>query len=94
MNLEETEEKTPEWLISGYIPKRKITVLAGDGGAGNGGAGATGQSNAIMGKNGTRGGGGGGGGAGWTFRSSEYKPSGIGGKGGDGYVAIYARGIS
>jgi hypothetical protein len=47
-----------------------------------------------MGKNGTRGGGGGGGGAGWTFRSSEYKPSGIGGKGGDGYVAIYARGIS
>lgn len=66
----------------------------GDGGAGNGGAGATGQSNAIMGKNGTRGGGGGGGGAGWTFRSSEYKPSGIGGKGGDGYVAIYARGIS
>lgn len=34
MNLEETEEKTPEWLISGYIPKRKITVLAGDGGAG------------------------------------------------------------
>ena len=66
----------------------------GDGGAGNGGAGATGQSNAIMGKNCTRGGGGGGGGAGWTFRSSEYKPSGIGGKGGDGYVAIYARGIS
>lgn len=66
----------------------------GDGGAGNGGAGATGQSNAIMGKNGTRGGGGGGGGAGWTFRSSAYKPSGIGGKGGDGYVAIYARGIS
>ena len=64
----------------------------GDGGAGNGGAGATGQSNAIMGKNGTRGGGGGGGGAGWTFRSSEYKPSGIGGKGGDGYVAIYGRG--
>ena len=63
----------------------------GDGGAGNGGAGATGQSNAIMGKNGTRGGGGGGGGAGWTFRSSEYKPSGIGGKGGDGYVAIYGR---
>ena len=44
-----------------------------------------------MGKNGTRGGGGGGGGAGWTFRSSEYKPSGIGGKGGDGYVAIYGR---
>ena len=63
----------------------------GDGGAGNGGAGATGQSNAIMGKNGTRGGGGGGGGAGWTFRSSKYKPSGIGGKGGDGYVAIYGR---
>ncbi|MDY5501618.1 MAG: hypothetical protein SPF77_03440 [Gemmiger sp.] len=63
----------------------------GDGGAGNGGAGATGQSNAIMGKNGTRGGGGGGGGAGWTFRSSGYKPSGIGGKGGDGYVAIYGR---
>ena len=63
----------------------------GDGGAGNGGAGATGQSNAIMGKNGTRGGGGGGGGAGWTFRSGEYKPSGIGGKGGDGYVAIYGR---
>lgn len=34
VNLEETEEKTPEWLISGYLPKRKVTVLAGDGGSG------------------------------------------------------------
>lgn len=33
-NLEETEEKTPEWLISDYLPKRKVTVLAGDGGSG------------------------------------------------------------
>ena len=66
----------------------------GAGGGGAGGAGATGQTNATNGTDGTRGGGGGGAGAGWTFRSSEYKPSGIGGKGGDGYVAIYARGIS
>ena len=66
----------------------------GDGGAGNGGAGATMQTSATNGTDGTRGGGGGGAGAGWTFRSSENKPSGNGGKGGDGYVAIYARGIS
>lgn len=66
----------------------------GAGGGGAGGAGATGQTNATNGTDGTRGGGGGGAGAGWTFRSSENKPSGNGGKGGDGYVAIYARGIS
>ena len=66
----------------------------GAGGGGAGGAGATGQTNATNGTDGTRGGGGGGAGAGWAFRSSGNKPSGNGGKGGDGYVAIYARGIS
>lgn len=32
--LDEIEEREPEWLIKGYIPKSEITVFAGDGGAG------------------------------------------------------------
>lgn len=28
------EEKAPEWLIPGYMPKNEICILAGDGGAG------------------------------------------------------------
>lgn len=32
--LEDVEEREPEWLIQGYIPKGEITVLAGDGGTG------------------------------------------------------------
>lgn len=27
-------ERSPEWLIEGYIPKKEITVMAGDGGVG------------------------------------------------------------
>ena len=34
LKVQEVEEKEPEWLIPGYIPKGQITVLAGDGGAG------------------------------------------------------------
>lgn len=34
ISMEEVEEKTPEWLIPGYIPRYQITTLAGDGGAG------------------------------------------------------------
>ena len=29
-----TEEKTPDWLITGYMPRYQITSLAGDGGSG------------------------------------------------------------
>lgn len=32
--IEDVEEKTPEWLISDYIPRYKLTVLVGDGGSG------------------------------------------------------------
>lgn len=32
--LADVEEREPEWLIDRYIPKREITVLAGDGGVG------------------------------------------------------------
>ena len=32
--LADIEERDPEWLIKGYIPKGEITVLAGDGGVG------------------------------------------------------------
>lgn len=32
--LEDVEEREPEWLIQGYIPKGEISVLAGDGGTG------------------------------------------------------------
>ena len=32
--LSETEEKEAEWLITDYIPKKQITLLAGDGGSG------------------------------------------------------------
>ncbi|MBQ2879177.1 MAG: AAA family ATPase, partial [Anaerotignum sp.] len=34
VNMEDIEEKPPEWLIPGYIPKRNITTMAGDGGSG------------------------------------------------------------
>lgn len=34
VSMEEVEEKTPEWLIAGYIPRYQITTLAGEGGAG------------------------------------------------------------
>jgi RecA-family ATPase len=32
--MDSVEEKEPEWLISGYMPKYQITSLAGDGGSG------------------------------------------------------------
>ena len=32
--MSEAEEKEPEWLISGYVPRYQITSLAGDGGSG------------------------------------------------------------
>lgn len=32
--LADIEETTPDWLIPGYIPKREITILGGDGGVG------------------------------------------------------------
>ena len=32
--MDAVEEKTPEWLIPGYMPKNEICILAGDGGAG------------------------------------------------------------
>ena len=32
--LADMEESEPEWLIQGYVPKGKVTVLAGDGGVG------------------------------------------------------------
>ena len=34
IKVSDIEEKEPEWLIEGYIPKRQITVIAGDGGSG------------------------------------------------------------
>ena len=34
LSMDNVEEKTPEWLIAGYIPRHQITVMAGDGGAG------------------------------------------------------------
>ncbi|RGV96539.1 hypothetical protein DWV97_08045 [Ruminococcus sp. AF14-10] len=34
MSMEDVEEKAPEWLIAGYVPRHQITVLAGDGGVG------------------------------------------------------------
>ncbi|MDU7706304.1 MAG: bifunctional DNA primase/polymerase [Clostridium sp.] len=34
LTMEEVEEKSPEWLITDYIPRYQITTLAGDGGAG------------------------------------------------------------
>ncbi len=33
VSMEKVEEKEAEWLISGYIPKGNITILAGDGGS-------------------------------------------------------------
>lgn len=32
--LADIEERDPEWLVDGYIPKGEITILAGDGGVG------------------------------------------------------------
>lgn len=34
ISLANVEEREAEWLVSGYIPKGQITVLAGDGGSG------------------------------------------------------------
>ena len=34
VTLSAAEEKDPEWLIDGYIPRREITIIAGDGGTG------------------------------------------------------------
>ena len=34
IKMSEAEEKEPEWLISGYVPRYQITSLAGDGGSG------------------------------------------------------------
>lgn len=34
ISIDQVEEKEPEWLITDYMPKGQITVLAGDGGAG------------------------------------------------------------
>ncbi len=33
-SMDQVEEETPDWLISGYIPRGQIVLLAGDGGAG------------------------------------------------------------
>lgn len=32
--MKDVEEKEPEWLVRGYIPKAQISILAGDGGSG------------------------------------------------------------
>ena len=32
--LNDYEEKEPEWLLNGWIPKYQITVMCGDGGSG------------------------------------------------------------
>ena len=32
--LADLTERSPEWLIEGYVPKKEITVMAGDGGVG------------------------------------------------------------
>lgn len=32
--LEDMEEKDPQWLIPGYIPRQEITIMAGSGGVG------------------------------------------------------------
>lgn len=34
MDMDNAEEKSPDWLILGYAPKYQITSLAGDGGSG------------------------------------------------------------
>lgn len=34
ISIDSVEEKEPEWLVAGYIPKGQITILAGDGGSG------------------------------------------------------------
>lgn len=34
VRLSDLQERPPEWLIEGYIPKGEITVMAGDGGVG------------------------------------------------------------
>lgn len=34
VSLDNIEEKEPEWLIKGWIPKHTVTTLAGDGGSG------------------------------------------------------------
>ncbi len=33
-SMADATEKTPEWLVPGYIPKNSITIIAGDGGSG------------------------------------------------------------
>ena len=34
VSMDTVEEKEPEWLVTDYIPRGQITVLAGDGGSG------------------------------------------------------------
>lgn len=34
VTMADASEKTPDWLIQGYIPKYQITTIAGDGGSG------------------------------------------------------------
>ncbi len=34
VSMDSVEEKCPEWLVTDYMPKGQITVLAGDGGSG------------------------------------------------------------
>lgn len=34
VTMDTVEEKTPEWLINGFIPKGQITLIAGNGGVG------------------------------------------------------------
>ena len=34
VTMDRAEEKTPEWLITDYMPRYQITSLAGDGGSG------------------------------------------------------------
>lgn len=73
------------------IPNKERGASGGATGGGDGGDGASQSANGTDGKNGSKGGGGGGAGGGCNY-SSNQKRSGIGGRGGNGYVAIYAKG--
>lgn len=73
------------------IPNKERGASGGATGGGDGGDGASQSANGTDGKNGSKGGGGGGAGGGCNY-SSNQKRSGIGGRGGNGYVAIYGRG--
>lgn len=74
-------------------PNKERGASGGATGGGDGGDGASQSANGTDGGNGSKGGGGGGAGGGCNYTSNQ-KRSGTGGQGGNGYVAIYARGIS